>query len=85
MIVEIRMPEVAADMTEADVVGWLAAEGDPITQGDILFEIETDKSTVEVEAPATGVLTEIRVPAGQAGVAVGEPCWPSWKRPKKSG
>ena len=71
MIVEIRMPEVAADMTEADVVGWLSAEGDPITQGDILFEIETDKSTVEVEAPATGVLTEIRVPAGQAGVAVG--------------
>ena len=71
MIVEIRMPEVAADMTEADVVGWLSAEGDPITQGDILFEIETDKSTVEIEAPATGVLTEIRVPAGQAGVAVG--------------
>ena len=71
MIVEIRMPEVAADMTEADVVGWLSAEGDSITQGDILFEIETDKSTVEVEAPATGVLTEIRVPAGQAGVAVG--------------
>ena len=72
MIVEIRMPEVAADMTEADVVGWLAAEGDPINEGEILFEIETDKSTVEIEAPATGILKEIRVPAGQAGVAVGE-------------
>lgn len=71
MIVEIRMPEVAADMTEADVVGWLAAPGDEITQGDILFEIETDKSTVEVEAPATGILKEIHVAAGETGVAVG--------------
>ncbi|MEE3326533.1 MAG: biotin/lipoyl-containing protein [Myxococcota bacterium] len=71
MIVEIRMPEVAADMTEADVVGWLASPGDRITQGDLLFEIETDKSTVEVEAPATGILKEIRVAAGEVGVAVG--------------
>ena len=71
MMIEIRMPEVAADMTEADVVGWLAAEGDSITQGDILYELETDKSTVEVEAPATGILTEIRIPAGATGVAVG--------------
>jgi pyruvate dehydrogenase E2 component (dihydrolipoamide acetyltransferase) len=72
MIVEIRMPEVAADMTEADIVDWLAAPGDRITQGEILFEIETDKATVEIEAPATGVLSEIRVPAGTTGVAVGE-------------
>jgi pyruvate/2-oxoglutarate dehydrogenase complex dihydrolipoamide acyltransferase (E2) component len=72
MIVEIRMPEVAADMTEADIVDWLAAPGDRITQGEILFEIETDKSTVEIEAPATGVLSEIRIPAGTTGVAVGE-------------
>ena len=72
MIVEIRMPEVAADMTEADIVDWLAAPGDRITQGEILFEIETDKATVEIEAPATGVLSEIRIPAGTTGVAVGE-------------
>ena len=72
MTVEIRMPEVAADMTEADIVDWLAAPGDRITQGEILFEIETDKSTVEIEAPATGILSEIRVPAGTTGVAVGE-------------
>ncbi|MFP6640119.1 MAG: biotin/lipoyl-containing protein, partial [Myxococcota bacterium] len=72
MMIEIRMPEVAADMTEADVVDWLAAPGDPVTQGEILFEIETDKSTVEIEAPATGVLQEIRVPAGTLAVPVGE-------------
>lgn len=72
MMVEIRMPEVAADMTEADVVDWLAAPGDRVIQGEILLEIETDKSTVEIEVPATGVLQEIRVPAGTSSVPVGE-------------
>ncbi len=72
MVVEVYMPEVAADMTEADVVSWLAAPGDEIVQGDLLLEIETDKSTVEIEAPASGRLSEIRIPAGTSGVAVGE-------------
>ena len=71
MSLEIRMPQIAADMTEADVIGWLAAPGDAVTEGEPLYEIETDKSTVEIEAPASGVLREIVVPAGSSGIVVG--------------
>ena len=68
---EIRMPQVASDMTEADVVSWLFQPGEPIELGDVLLEIETEKSTVEIEAPANGSLIEILVPAGTVQVAVG--------------
>lgn len=68
---EIRMPQVASDMTEADVVSWLFQPGEPIEVGDVLLEIETEKSTVEIEAPANGSLVEILVPAGTVQVAVG--------------
>jgi pyruvate dehydrogenase E2 component (dihydrolipoamide acetyltransferase) len=65
------MPQIASDMTEADVVSWLVEPGDRVEQGEIVLEIETEKSTVEVEAPASGVLAEIRVAAGTTDVAVG--------------
>lgn len=71
MSLEIRMPQVASDMTEADVVSWLVSPGDRVEQGEIVLEIETEKSTVEVEAPASGILREILVPAGTSEVAVG--------------
>jgi pyruvate dehydrogenase E2 component (dihydrolipoamide acetyltransferase) len=71
MSLEIRMPQIASDMTEADVVSWLVSPGDRVEQGEILLEIETEKSTVEVEAPASGTLREILVPAGTTEVAVG--------------
>ena len=65
------MPQVSSDMTEADVVGWLVEPGDRVSEGDLLYELETEKSTVEIEAPASGVLREILVPAGSTGIAVG--------------
>jgi pyruvate dehydrogenase E2 component (dihydrolipoamide acetyltransferase) len=71
MPIEIRMPRLASDMESADVVTWLAKPGDRIEKGDLLLELETEKSTVELEAPATGVLAEILVPAGTPDVAVG--------------
>lgn len=71
MSIEIRMPELTADMTEADVVDWLVAEGEAVEAGQVIAELETEKSTVELEAPAAGTLAEIRVPGGTAGVAVG--------------
>ena len=72
MAIEIRMPEVAADMTEADLVTWLVKPGDRVAEGELIAEIETDKSTVEFESPAAGILAEILIPAGTAGVRVGE-------------
>jgi len=71
MSLEIRMPQIATDMTEADIVSWLASPGDRVTRGEVLLEIETEKSTVEIEAPASGVLEEILIPAGATDVTVG--------------
>ncbi len=71
MPIEIRMPQLDADTESADLVDWLVAPGDRIAEGDVILELETDKSTVEFEAPTSGVLIEIVVPAGSQGVAVG--------------
>jgi len=71
MAIEIRMPEISADITEADVLAWLVRPGEAVRAGDVLLEIETDKSTVEIESPADGVVTEILVGDDTLGVAVG--------------
>lgn len=71
MSTEVRLPELSAGMTSAKVVGWMKKEGETITAGEIIAEIEADKTNVELEAPASGVLEKIHAPAGQS-VAVGE-------------
>ena len=72
MVREILMPELGSDMTEADLVQWLVAVGDPVEMGDLIAEFETDKSTVEYEAPLSGVVVELCVPAPTSGVKVGD-------------
>lgn len=72
MPTEIRMPELSSDMTEADLVQWLVAVGDTIAAGELIAEIETDKATVEYEAPVSGVVVELCVAAPATGVKVGE-------------
>ena len=69
--VEVRLPELAEAMTSATLAAWLKKPGDPVTAGEPIAEVETDKTTVELEAPADGVLAEIRVAAGAEAVAVG--------------
>jgi len=51
MPVEIVMPKLGLTMTEGLIVEWRKKEGDPVTKGDILFVLETEKVTYEVEAP----------------------------------
>ena len=58
-------------MTSATVTAWLKRVGDRVTAGEPIAEIETDKTTVELEAPVTGVLEDIRVAPGTEDVAVG--------------
>ncbi len=64
MPVEIRLPQLADDMSVAKVGAWLKHEGDPVRAGEPIVEIETDKTNVEVESPASGYLQRIVVPAG---------------------
>ena len=64
MISEITMPSMGADMTEGTIVKWLKNEGDKVSKGDKLAEIETDKTVVEMESYNEGILKKILVKEG---------------------
>ncbi|MCB1377519.1 MAG: 2-oxo acid dehydrogenase subunit E2 [Alphaproteobacteria bacterium] len=72
MATEVILPKVDMDMATGKVSRWLVTEGATVKQGDPLFEIETDKAAMEIEAPASGVLGNViaregvEVPVGQA-------------------
>lgn len=68
----VDMPKLGFDMAEGTLVRWVKGEGDEITKGDVLAEIETDKATVEVESSYTGVVRKHLVPEGEI-VPVGTP------------
>ena len=59
------MPQPGETVAEAKITTWFKAVGDAIKPGDNLFEIETDKVSMEVPSTSAGVLTEIRIPAGE--------------------
>jgi pyruvate dehydrogenase E2 component (dihydrolipoamide acetyltransferase) len=72
--VAIAMPNLGYDMTEGKVMSWLKAVGDPVQRGEAVAEIETDKTTLEMEAMVTGTLAEIVCQAGECaavGAAIG--------------
>lgn len=76
---EIIMPKAGIDMTEGQIVKWLKKEGDPVTKGEIILEIMTDKTSMEIEAEATGILLKIlrhdgeTVPVTEIIGYIGEP------------
>jgi pyruvate/2-oxoglutarate dehydrogenase complex dihydrolipoamide acyltransferase (E2) component len=71
MPIEIRMPRPAPEIEEADLIAWLVEPGAEIALGDPILEIETEKSTLEIESPCAGQLQEILVPPGSLSVPVG--------------
>ena len=68
---EIRLPRLADSVTSVRFGAWLKQEGDRVAAGEPIAEVETDKTTVELEAPAAGVLCELRVVPGADGLEVG--------------
>lgn len=64
MAFEVIMPKAGIDMTEGQIVKWLKEEGDTVTEGEIILEIMTDKTSMEIEAEASGVLLKILRHAG---------------------
>jgi pyruvate dehydrogenase E2 component (dihydrolipoamide acetyltransferase) len=60
----IIMPKMGDAMEEGTLVRWLKQEGEPVKEGEPIAEIATDKATIELEAPASGILRGIRVPEG---------------------
>ena len=73
MATEILMPALSPTMEEGTLAKWLVNEGDTITSGMILAEIETDKATMEFEAVDEGVMGKIIVAEGSEGVKVNSP------------
>src|SRR5208282_2139979 len=70
MATDIIVPPLGESVTEATVARWLKSRGDAVAVDDPLVELETDKVTLEVNAPAAGTLAEILVPK-DANVSVG--------------
>ncbi|TPL66174.1 pyruvate dehydrogenase complex dihydrolipoamide acetyltransferase [Mesorhizobium sp. B2-3-15] len=70
MPINITMPALSPTMEEGNLSKWLVKEGDKISPGDVIAEIETDKATMEVEAVDEGTVAKLVVPAGTEGVKV---------------
>jgi len=74
MTIEIKVPAMGESVTEATVARWFKKEGDSVARDEPLLELETDKVTVEVPAPAAGAIESIAVRAGdtvQVGTVLG--------------
>jgi len=73
MATDILMPALSPTMEEGTLAKWLVKEGDKVSPGDVLAEIETDKATMEVESIDEGIVAKIFVPEGTEGVKVNTP------------
>ena len=72
MPIQILMPALSPTMEEGNLAKWLVKEGDSVSAGDVIAEIETDKATMEVEAVDEGTVAKILVEAGTENVKVNE-------------
>ncbi|MDV4166602.1 pyruvate dehydrogenase complex E1 component subunit beta [Rhodovulum sp. FJ3] len=73
MATQVLMPALSPTMEEGTLAKWLVKEGDTVSSGDILAEIETDKATMEFEAVDEGIVGKILIAEGTEGVAVNTP------------
>ena len=70
MATEVRLPDLGEGIKSAKLVSWLKREGDVIRAGEPIAELETDKTSMELEAPESGVLQKIHVAASSEDVAI---------------
>ena len=71
MPIEIRMPRLVDSMTHGGLVAWRKGEGEKVRTGEVIAEIEADKTTVDLESPCDGTIERILMPAGTEKVEVG--------------
>ena len=94
MSTEVKLPRLGQGMESGVVVRWLKQEGDHVSKGDPLYELDTEKVTQEVEAEADGVLAKIVVTQGEVEVGTtlavietdgaGDAATPSAHRPSRT-
>lgn len=70
----LKLPRISMNMEEGTIVAWRKRPGEAFRQGEILYEIETEKATQEVEAPCAGRLVEILVGEGETVEVGAEVC-----------
>jgi len=73
MSIEILMPALSPTMTEGNLSKWLVKEGDKVSSGDVIAEIETDKATMEIESADEGTVTKLLIKEGTESVPVNSP------------
>lgn len=73
MTTQIRMPAFSATMESAKLLAWLVAEGETVEKGQVIAEIETDKSIAEIESPFAGTVRKLLVPEGDEDIDVETP------------
>lgn len=64
--IEVLLPQWGMGMSEGTITSWLKAVGDTVHEDEVIAEVETEKVTADLEAPATGVLVEILAEEGEA-------------------
>ncbi|KAJ8712388.1 hypothetical protein PYW07_005230 [Mythimna separata] len=69
---KVNLPALSPTMESGSIINWQKKEGDKLSEGDLLCEIETDKATMGFETPEEGYLAKILIPAGTKGVPVGK-------------
>jgi len=69
---QILMPALSPTMEEGTIVKWVKKEGDFVSAGDVLCEIETDKATIAMDSDEEGILAKIIVPEGSKSVKINE-------------
>lgn len=74
MAVDIILPKIGFSMTEGELKEWLVADGGAVTEGQLLYAIESEKAVQEVEAPASGTLKVIQPVGGtyDVGTVLGQ-------------
>lgn len=63
--IDVLLPQFGMGMQDGEIIRWLKAIGDEVREGDPLVEVEAAKTTVEMPAPTSGILSEILVPEGE--------------------
>ena len=69
---KVTLPALSPTMESGTIVSWDKQEGDELSEGDLLAQIETDKATMEFETPEEGFLAKILIPAGSKDVPIGK-------------
>ena len=67
----VMLPSLSPTMEKGNIQAWMKAEGDQLSEGDVLAQIETDKATMDFETPEEGFLARILVPTGAREVPIG--------------